>query len=126
MKMLLVTSRRGALLPGGYPVNEDDFCCFTMSPTEVVLWKIQPTSHRRRGPFASPELHLRSHMAQVLNTLQSREHDIHRMCEVAGVAGASVGVIHLGETVYTKHFGPCEVDRGLEPNDDTVYRLGSV
>lgn len=44
----------------------------------------------------------------------------------AGTAGCSLGVIHYGEIIHTDNFGFRDIEKGLEPDGDTVYLICSL
>jgi CubicO group peptidase (beta-lactamase class C family) len=58
--------------------------------------------------------------------LAALDGQIQDLCEEAGSAGLSIGVLQKGRVVYTSHFGHRNLQTKLLPNDNTVYHLGSL
>ncbi|KAJ5679788.1 hypothetical protein N7462_008032 [Penicillium macrosclerotiorum] len=52
--------------------------------------------------------------------------EIEAILENAGTAGCSLGVIHNGEIIHADHFGYRDVEKGLKPDDDTIYPICSL
>lgn len=50
---------------------------------------------------------------------------IEKIAHIAGVAGASIGIIHHGKVVHTKHFGYRDVEKKQKADVDTMYGIGS-
>ncbi|KAF2118736.1 beta-lactamase/transpeptidase-like protein [Lophiotrema nucula] len=57
--------------------------------------------------------------------LDSQKSTIEAICKTAGVAGVSIGVLHGGEIVHTKHFGFRNVADKQQADGDTLYGIGS-
>jgi CubicO group peptidase (beta-lactamase class C family) len=57
--------------------------------------------------------------------LKAHQLTIEKITKIAGVAGASIGVIHGGEVMYTNYFGFKDVSKKEIPDSDTLYGIGS-
>ncbi|KUJ15351.1 beta-lactamase/transpeptidase-like protein [Mollisia scopiformis] len=64
-------------------------------------------------------------VSSIIARLKANEHEIDRICQIAGIAGASVGVIHEGEVIYKHHHGFQNIAAQEKANDDTLYGIGS-
>lgn len=51
---------------------------------------------------------------------------ISQICNISGVPGASIGVLHQGQVIFTDNFGYRNVASKLPPTSDTVYSIGSL
>lgn len=51
---------------------------------------------------------------------------VDKICQVSGVAGASIGVIHHGAIVHTYNYGYSDMDAKTSTSNNTVYGIGSV
>ncbi len=51
---------------------------------------------------------------------------IRNICDISGVPGASIGVIHEGKTIYIRSIGYRNVADQIPPTEDTLYGLGSL
>ncbi|OTB08364.1 hypothetical protein M426DRAFT_19038 [Hypoxylon sp. CI-4A] len=51
---------------------------------------------------------------------------ISKICEVTGVVGLSVGVIHNGKVIYQDHFGHRDHDKKYPPDSHSTYHIGSM
>ncbi|KAI0097663.1 beta-lactamase/transpeptidase-like protein [Nemania sp. FL0031] len=51
---------------------------------------------------------------------------INGIINVSGAPGASIGIMHQGEVIYTKGFGFRDVHKKLPPDEDTIYYLASL
>ena len=50
---------------------------------------------------------------------------IEKIAHIAGVAGASIGIIHHGKAVHTMLFGYRVVEKKQKADGDTMYGIGS-
>lgn len=57
--------------------------------------------------------------------LRAQKATIQAMCSIAGVAGASVGVLDRGEVIFTHHYGFKDITTKEKANADTMYGVGS-
>ncbi|KAF2758047.1 beta-lactamase/transpeptidase-like protein [Pseudovirgaria hyperparasitica] len=62
---------------------------------------------------------------QLIEKLESQQASIDKICRIAGVAGASIGVIHGGEIVYTNHHGFADPEQKQKADSSTLYGIGS-
>ena len=64
------------------------------------------------------------------NGLQQRFKDlsptIDEILRISGTAGASVGILHSNEVIYTANFGYRDVEEKMPPNQDTIYYIASL
>jgi CubicO group peptidase (beta-lactamase class C family) len=51
---------------------------------------------------------------------------IQEICDISGVPGASIGVVHQRTEKFTYNFGYQDVDAKIRPSDDTLYAIGSM
>ena len=51
---------------------------------------------------------------------------IERILKLSGTAGASVGVLHMDEVVFTKGFGYRDIESKIQPDKDTMYYIASL
>ncbi|KAF1960870.1 beta-lactamase/transpeptidase-like protein [Byssothecium circinans] len=63
--------------------------------------------------------------AYVRARLTARQATIEQISQIAGVAGASVGIIYHGEAIYTEHFVFRDIDAKKQADSDTMYGIGS-
>jgi CubicO group peptidase (beta-lactamase class C family) len=49
-----------------------------------------------------------------------------RFATFSGTPGASVGILHEGQVIFTENFGYRDVATRVVPTADTVYGLGSL
>lgn len=56
---------------------------------------------------------------------QQLQHDAAMLLANDQFVSLSVGVV-TGNNSYTKHFGELTIDKGNQPNDETLYEIGSV
>jgi len=61
----------------------------------------------------------------IVARLKANEGDIDRICQIAGIAGASIGVIHEGNVIYKRHHGFQNIATQEPASDDTLYGIGS-
>ncbi|KAJ5081037.1 beta-lactamase/transpeptidase-like protein [Penicillium angulare] len=61
-----------------------------------------------------------------LTRLTNLSETIDKICNVSGVVGASVGILHHGEILFTENFGSRELKENAPPTRDTVYGIGSL
>ncbi|KAM7201218.1 beta-lactamase/transpeptidase-like protein [Naviculisporaceae sp. PSN 640] len=61
----------------------------------------------------------------IVDRLKANQQVIDRICEIAGIAGASIGVIHEGQIIYKYHHGFQNIATGERANDNTLYGIGS-
>ena len=80
------------------------------SPTPSVVEKTI-----EEGPNFGPERRLEGLHSQITQMLQ-----------LSGTAGASVGVAHLDESIYTANYGYSDVEAKNAPNEDTLYYVASL
>ena len=69
----------------------------------------------------TPDMHLT--LLKRLSTLVPTLSDI---CSVSGVPGASIGVLHRGESIWTTNIGYSDIGEGTKPTADTLYGIGSL
>ncbi|KAI0867606.1 beta-lactamase/transpeptidase-like protein [Hypoxylon argillaceum] len=48
------------------------------------------------------------------------------ICDISGVAGMSVGVLHHGEVIFLDNFGRRDAGGNLTPDSTTMYGIGSL
>ena len=98
---------------------------------------MQPSFHSLRGLFSLSNWTSKSapdHKATAEpvphNGLQQRLKDlsptINEILRISGTAGASVGVLHSNEVVYTANFGYRDVEEETPPDQDTIYYIASL
>ena len=63
---------------------------------------------------------------EILSRLTQVVPVIEKLCAIAGVPGASIGIMHQNEIIYTKGFGLRDVDRKLPADADTIYHICSL
>ncbi|KAK0516162.1 hypothetical protein JMJ35_000765 [Cladonia borealis] len=51
---------------------------------------------------------------------------VNEILRISGTAGASVGILHSNEVIYTANFGYRDVDQKLPPTQDTIYYIASL
>ncbi|KAL7965328.1 beta-lactamase/transpeptidase-like protein [Trichoderma sp. SZMC 28014] len=51
---------------------------------------------------------------------------ITQICDITGIPGISLGVLHHGETLHTASYGFQDVERQVEPNADTSFLICSM
>ena len=65
-----------------------------------------------------------------LSGMQKRFKDlsptINEILRISGTAGASVGILHSSEVIYTANFGYRDVEEKARPNQDTIYYIASL
>jgi CubicO group peptidase (beta-lactamase class C family) len=49
-----------------------------------------------------------------------------RYANISRSAGLSYGVLYQGQIIHTEHFGYCDVEAKVKPDDDTLYYIGSL
>ncbi|KAI4123827.1 MAG: hypothetical protein LQ338_005087 [Usnochroma carphineum] len=65
-------------------------------------------------------------MRSLDESIRSLHPTISSIREASGSPGLSLGVSHHGKTIHTAHFGKRDLDRGLAPNDETIYHVASL
>lgn len=65
-------------------------------------------------------------MKDIARHLQEVGPTISKLCELSGAAGASVGVLHQNQVIYTAGFGYCDVAAKISPDENTVYHIASL
>ena len=63
---------------------------------------------------------------QLPTRLESLSATIEEILRISGTAGASVGVLHENEVVFTKGFGYRDIALGLKPDEHTIYYIASL
>jgi CubicO group peptidase (beta-lactamase class C family) len=61
-----------------------------------------------------------------VDRLQAAAIAIPRICALSGTPGASVGVLHNKEVIYTEGFGYRDVEAQLPPDEQTIYHIASL
>ncbi|EXJ85020.1 hypothetical protein A1O3_05695 [Capronia epimyces CBS 606.96] len=64
-------------------------------------------------------------MEEVAQRLEHLKARLIKVCEISGIPGCSIGVIHHGETVWKANLGYRDVERQLSPQSDTMFNLDS-
>ncbi|KID91966.1 Beta-lactamase/transpeptidase-like protein [Metarhizium guizhouense ARSEF 977] len=62
----------------------------------------------------------------IINRLGDALPLIRQICDISGVPGASIGVFHEDQKIYTTHIGHRDVAAKLPPTSDTMYGIGSL
>lgn len=65
-------------------------------------------------------------MEDITKRLRDAAPTITKICELSGAAGASVGVLHQDEVVYTAGFGYRDIATKTPPDENTIYHLASL
>ncbi|KAF7676170.1 hypothetical protein GT037_005675 [Alternaria burnsii] len=65
-------------------------------------------------------------MSNLKSRLQDLGPSITRILEIAGAAGASIGVIHNNETLHFANFGYRDVTSKVSPDEHTIYHVASL
>ena len=64
------------------------------------------------------------------NEMQVRFKDlsprVNEILRISGTAGASVGILHSNEVIYTANFGYRDVEKKAPPDQDTIYYIASL
>ena len=64
------------------------------------------------------------------NEMQVRFKDlsprVNEILRISGTAGASVGILHSNEVIYTANFGYRDVEKKTPPDQDTIYYIASL
>lgn len=63
---------------------------------------------------------------ELINRLSLLRPIIREICEIGGIPGASIGVAHQGETVFSDNFGYRDVECSIPPDSDTIYGIASM
>ncbi|KAJ8133195.1 hypothetical protein O1611_g426 [Lasiodiplodia mahajangana] len=67
-----------------------------------------------------------SSTANISERLAALDGQIQELCDEAGNAGLSIGVLQKGEIIYNSHYGHRDLQTNMPPNNDTIYHLGSL
>ena len=65
-------------------------------------------------------------MEEVVMRLKALAPTIKEICKVSGCPGASIGVLHERQVIWTQGFGYRDIERKLEPDENTIYYLASL
>lgn len=65
-------------------------------------------------------------MKSVVDRLQVLGPVITEICQKSGTPGASIGVLHEGEIIYTHNYGYRDVDAKLPPDVNTIFHIASL
>ncbi|KAH6850484.1 beta-lactamase/transpeptidase-like protein [Chaetomium sp. MPI-CAGE-AT-0009] len=63
---------------------------------------------------------------ELMDALKSNRGKIEQICKISGVAGASVVVIHHGETIFQDNFGYRDVAKKEPTTSDTIFHIASL
>jgi CubicO group peptidase (beta-lactamase class C family) len=61
-----------------------------------------------------------------IDRLRQLSSSIEQIYTIEGVPGVSVGVLHYGETLWTKNFGFRDKNKSAHPDADTQYGIGHL
>ncbi|PVH81942.1 beta-lactamase/transpeptidase-like protein [Cadophora sp. DSE1049] len=73
-----------------------------------------------RTGCSSPE-----RVLSIIARLKGNEGEIEEICRIAGIAGASVGILYESEVIYKHHHGFQNIATQEIANDNTLYGIGS-
>ena len=65
-------------------------------------------------------------MAEVEERLQALIPFISEISQISGTPGASIGVLHEGEVVFTHNYGCRDVEDKVPPDENAIYHLASL
>ena len=65
-------------------------------------------------------------MRSLLDRLQGLSPVIAEICRILGPPGASIGVLHHGEIIYTHNHGYRNVEARIPPDEETIYHIASL
>ncbi|KAJ5626534.1 hypothetical protein N7528_003961 [Penicillium herquei] len=65
-------------------------------------------------------------LSSILARLAKISTTANQICNISGVPGASVGILHHGEVIYTDNFGYRNIETNSVPTEDTLYGIGSL
>jgi CubicO group peptidase (beta-lactamase class C family) len=65
-------------------------------------------------------------MEQIIERLEATGPAISQICKLSGTPGASIGVLHDNEVIYTAGFGYRDVEAKLAPDENTIYHIASL
>lgn len=77
------------------------------------------SSQMGTAPFSDDDMGL-------FHRLQELQPQIHRLMQISGAAGLSIGVLHQNKIIHTSHLGRKDVSSGQVADDDTLYWVGSI
>jgi len=63
---------------------------------------------------------------ELIQRLEALSPQITEILRLSGTAGASVGVLHMDEVVYTANYGYRDIEAKIPPNEDTLYYIASL
>ena len=81
------------------------------------MFKSAPGHKATAGPNPHNEMQLR---------FKGLSHTVKEILRISGTAGASVGILHSNEVIYTANFGYRDVEEGVSPSQDTIYYIASL
>ena len=61
----------------------------------------------------------------ILSRLVANESQVDKICQIAGIAGASIGVIHDGQVIYKHHHGFRNITTQEVADGSTLYGIGT-
>ncbi|QRD04554.1 hypothetical protein JI435_104950, partial [Parastagonospora nodorum SN15] len=65
-------------------------------------------------------------MGSLKTCLQDLSPSIAKILEIAGAAGASIGIVHQNETVHLPNFGHRDITTRLAPDENTQHHVASL
>jgi CubicO group peptidase (beta-lactamase class C family) len=65
-------------------------------------------------------------MENIKERLMALEPQIHRILQVSGSPGLSLGVLHRGSIIHTAHFGCRNASETVPSDDDTIHTMASL
>ena len=65
-------------------------------------------------------------MKDLLSRLQDAGPTISKICEISGLAGASIGILHQRKVIHTANFGYRDVAAQKAPDEHTQYQIASL
>jgi len=63
---------------------------------------------------------------ELIQRLEALSPQITEILRLSSTAGASVGVLHIDEVVYTANYGYRDIEAKIPPNEDTLYYIASL
>ncbi|KAJ5609478.1 D-aminoacylase [Penicillium herquei] len=67
-----------------------------------------------------------SNMQDLSHRLSLLRPIINEICEIGGISGASIGVAHQGEIVFSHNFGYRDIESCIPPDSNTLYGIASL
>ncbi|KAL9103693.1 MAG: hypothetical protein Q9163_001287 [Psora crenata] len=65
-------------------------------------------------------------MRGVVDRLKALSPVIAEICRISGTPGASIGVLHDGEIIFTHNYGFRDVEAKIPPDEHTIYHIASL